>query len=213
MLDFAAEQLGCAAAELTLRNWSVLRGNVEHALEPMIAKHFGGAGFEFLGRGHYKVPYDIKAPLRSVNLFWIPCWVGAEVEVDRETGLVRVLHLVVGADAGRSVNAQACRGQIEGAALQAYGQSLFEELRYDGALPANATPLRYRVPMASDLPERFTSFTAEHAQGPGPFVLGIAAAIANAIEDAVGVRITEMPFTPERVLAALDEQERKHGRG
>ncbi|MBV8167326.1 MAG: xanthine dehydrogenase family protein molybdopterin-binding subunit, partial [Alphaproteobacteria bacterium] len=83
-------------------------------------------------------------------------------------------------------------------------------------------PLRYRVPMASDLPDRFTSFTAEHGQGPGPFgvkgigeagMLGIAAAIANAIEDAVGVRVTDMPFTPERVLAALDEQEKKHGRG
>jgi CO/xanthine dehydrogenase Mo-binding subunit len=227
VLDFAAEQLGCAADELTLHAWSVRRGNVDHALEPMIAKHFGGAGFEFIGRGHLKVPYDPKAPLNSVNLFWIPNWVGAEVEVDRETGHVRVLQLCVGADTGRSINAAACRGQIEGAALQAYGQALFEEVRYDGAQPANATPLRYRVPLVGDLPERFTSFTAEHGQGPGPFgvkgigesgMLGIAAAIANAIEDAVGVRVTEMPFTPERVLAALDKQggdkqEKKNGRG
>lgn len=221
VLDFAAEQLGCAADSLTLRRWSVLRGNVEHALEPMIARHFGGAGFEFIGRGHYKVLYDPKAPLNSVNLFWIPNWVGAEVEVDRETGYVRVLQLVVGADAGRSLNAQACRGQIEGAALQAYGQSLFEEVRYAGAEPANATPLRYRVPLVGDLPARFVSFTAEHGQGPGPFgvkgigesgMLGIAAAIANAIEDAVGVRVTDMPFTPERVLAALDKRDSGDGR-
>jgi CO/xanthine dehydrogenase Mo-binding subunit len=222
VLDFAAEQLGCAADQLTLHDWSVRRGNVDHALEPMIAKHFGGAGFEFIGRGHLKVPYDPKAPLNAVNLFWIPNWVGAEVEVDRETGCVRVLQLCVGADAGRSINPAACRGQIEGAALQAYGQALFEEVRYDGAQPANATPLRYRVPLVGDLPERFTSFTAEHGQGPGPFgvkgigesgMLGIAAAIANAIEDAIGVRVTEMPFTPERVLAAMDKQGGGNGRG
>ena len=52
------------------------------------------------------------------------------------------------ADSGTSINAQACRGQVEGAALQAFGQSLFEELRYDGTEPANATPLSYRVPLA-----------------------------------------------------------------
>ena len=81
---------------------------------------------------------------------------------------------------------------------------------YNGAEPANATPLAYRVPLAGDLPERYESFVLEHG-GPGPFgakgigesgMLGVAAAIANAIEDAVGVRVTQIPFTPERVLAA-----------
>ena len=216
VLAFAAERLGCAAEELTLESgWTVLRGNYSHPLEPMITSHYGGAGFEFIGRGHLKVPHDPKAPLGAVNLFWIPSWAGAEIEVDRETGKVRVLRLVVGADAGRAINAAACRGQIEGAALQAYGQSLFEQVSYDGAEPANATPLRYRVPLASDLPEHLESFTAEEGHGPGPFgakgigesgMLGVASALANAIEDAVGVRITEMPFTPERVLAALDAQ-------
>jgi CO/xanthine dehydrogenase Mo-binding subunit len=142
----------------------------------------------------------------------MPSWVGAEVEVDRETGKVRVVHLVVGADSGRSVNAVACRGQIEGAALQALGQSLFEELRYEGGEPVNATPLKYRVPLATDLPDHYESFVLEHG-GPGPFgakglgesgMLGVASAIANAIEDAIGVRLTEIPFTPERVLAAIE---------
>jgi len=96
--------------------------------------------------------------------------------------------------------------------LQAFGQSLFEELRYDGAAPANATPLTYRVPLAGDLPHCYESFVLEHG-GPGPLgakgigesgMLGVAAAIANAIEDAVGVRVTQIPFTPERVLAAIE---------
>jgi CO/xanthine dehydrogenase Mo-binding subunit len=212
LLQFAAEQLGCKADELQLDNWTVRRGNFAHPLEPMIVEHFGGAGFEFIGRGMVKVPNDPKAPLSAASLFWMPCWVGAEVEVDRETGKMRVVHLVVGADSGRSVNAVACRGQIEGAALQALGQSLFEELRYEGGEPANATPLKYRVPLAGDLPDCYESFILEHG-GPGPFgakgigeagMLGVASAIANAIHDAVGVRLTEIPFTPERVLAAIE---------
>jgi CO/xanthine dehydrogenase Mo-binding subunit len=212
VLEFAATQLGCAAEELTLDKWSVRRGNYAHPLEPMINTYFGGAGSEFIGRGGSKIEYDPQAPLAAPNLFWIPSWVGAEVEIDLESGKVEVTHLVVGADSGTSINPQACRGQV-GAALQAFGQSLFEELRYEGTEPINATPLAYRVPLASDLPARYESFVVEHG-GPGPFgakgigesgMLGVAAAIANAIEDAVGVRLTEIPFTPERVLAAIEQ--------
>jgi CO/xanthine dehydrogenase Mo-binding subunit len=215
ILELAARSLDCHADELTLDRWTVSRGNFAHPLEPLIAAHFGGAGTEFIGRGAVKVEFDPLAPLAAPNLFWIPSWAGAEVEVDTETGKVEVTRLVVGADSGASINAQACRGQVEGAALQAYGQSLFEELRYDGTEPANATPLAYRVPLAGDLPASFESFVVEHG-GPGPFgakgigesgMLGVAAAIANAIEDAVGVRVTQIPFTPERVLAAIEAGE------
>jgi CO/xanthine dehydrogenase Mo-binding subunit len=215
ILEFAADQLACTPNELTLDGWTVRRGNYAQPLEPMIQEYFGGAGTEFIGRGSVKVESDPRAPFGAPTMFWIPSWVGAEVEVDRETGKVEVLQLVVGADAGTSINPQACRGQVEGAALQAFGQSLFEELRYDGVQPANATPLSYRVPLASDLPAHFEGFVVEHG-GPGPFgakglgesgMLGVASAIANAIEDAIGVRVAEIPFTPERILAAIDAKE------
>ena len=166
VLEFAAERLGCRPAELVLEQWAVRRGNYTYPLEPMIANYFGGAGTEFIGHGAVKIESDPKAPLAAPNLFWIPSWVGAEVEVDRETGKVEVLQLIVGADSGRSINPQACRGQVEGAALQAFGQSLFEELQYDGAVPLNATPLSYRVPLASDVPARYEGFVVEHG-GPG----------------------------------------------
>jgi CO/xanthine dehydrogenase Mo-binding subunit len=212
ILEFAAKQLGCAAGELALQDWAVRRGNYAQPLEPMINKYFGGAGSEFIGRGGVKIDDNPRAPLSAPNLFWIPSWVGAEVEIDCETGKVEVMQLIVGADSGTSINAQACRGQVEGAALQAFGQTLFEELRYRGTEPVNATPLAYRVPLANDLPKRYEGFVVEHG-GPGPFgakglgesgMLGVAAAIANAIEDAVGVRVTQIPFTPERVLAAIE---------
>jgi CO/xanthine dehydrogenase Mo-binding subunit len=163
-----------------------------------------------------KIPYDAGAPLGSKNLFWMPCWSAAEVDVDEETGKVTVLKLVVGTDAGRALNLPACHGQLEGAALQALGQSLFEELAYDGTAPANADPMNYRVPLVSDVPLQFESFIEEQGMGPGPGgakgigeagMLGIAAAIANAVEDAVGVRVLQLPITPERVLTALRAKE------
>jgi CO/xanthine dehydrogenase Mo-binding subunit len=128
---------------------------------------------------------------------------------------VTVHRLIVGADAGRALDKAICLGQIEGAAAQAFGQALFEELRYRGDQPENATPITYRVARAGDMPAAFESFVAEHGLGIGPGglkgigeagMLGIAASIANAIEDATGACLTSTPFTPERVLAALDAQ-------
>ena len=98
--------------------------------------------------------------------------------------------------------------------MQALGQAMFEELRYRGAEPENGTPLTYRVPKVRDLPGHFESVVVEHGMGFGPGgakgigeagMLGVAAAIANAIQDANGATLTAMPFTPEKVLDALDQ--------
>ena len=210
--QFAADRLGCAITDVVLDGWSVRLGNVAHALEPMVRTYYGGMGWEFIGRGFYKEPYDLTAPLGAKNVSFMPCWSGAEVSVDRETGVVTVHKLVVGSDVGRALNLASCRGQIEGAAVQALGQALFEELRYAGDVPENASPLAYRVPMMKDLPVQFESFVATHGMGSGPGgvkgvgeagMLGIAAALANAIEDACGACLMSLPFTPEKVLDAL----------
>jgi CO/xanthine dehydrogenase Mo-binding subunit len=220
VLQFAAERLDCALSDLVLDGWSVRRGNELHPLEPMIRHYYGGIGWEFIGRGSFKEPYDKSAPLGAKNLSWMPCWSAAEVSVDNETGKIIVHRLVVGADAGRALDTAVCHGQIEGAAAQAFGQAMFEELRYRGDRPDNATPLAYRVPRAADMPAAFESFVAEHRLGVGPGglkgigeagMLGIAAAIANAVEDVCGASLMATPFTPERVLAALDAQSAKAG--
>lgn len=213
ILEFAAARLCCQPAGLLLKDWTIWKDGQPHCLQEMLSAHYGGVGVELIGRGMMKIPYDANAPLNSKNLFWIPSWAGAEVQVDAETGRVRVLKLVVGADSGRSVNPAACRGQVEGGAIQAYSQAMFEELVYQGDEPANATGLAYRVAAAPDLPGVLESFVQEHGLGPGPGrlkgigesgMLAVASAIGNAIEDAVGARVTAMPFTPERVLAAMD---------
>jgi CO/xanthine dehydrogenase Mo-binding subunit len=212
---FAAERLDCDVSEIVLDGWTVRRGNVVHPLAPMIRKYYGGIGWEFIGRGAFKEPYNTDTPMGARNISWMPCWSAAEVGVDAETGRVTLHRLVVSADPGRALSQQACRGQIEGAAIQALGQALFEELRYRGDEPENATPLTYRVPKVTDLPERFESVVAEHGMGFGPGgvkgigeagMLGVAAAIANAIQDATGASLTAMPFTPQNVLDALDRE-------
>ncbi len=216
LMGFLAARLGCDPADLVLDGWNVRRGGQSVPIEPIVRRHYGGVGWEFVGRGVFKEPYDVAAPLGARNMSWMPCWSGAEVSVDRQTGIVTIHRLVVGADAGRALDMVACQGQLEGAAIQALGQAMFEELRFEAGAPANATPLAYRIPRAGDLPRRFESFITEHGMGPGPDgikgigeagMLGIAAAIANAIADATGAELLATPFTPERVLAAIDRRE------
>ncbi len=217
--EFAAGQLGCEPSALELEDWIVLRGNARHPLVPMIAAHFGGTGFEFSGEGFHKARSDHGAPLEAQCVFREIGLGAAEVDVDVEAGKVEVLKLVVSGDAGRAINPRVCRGQNEGAAVMGFGQAMFEQMRYDalGRLQ-NGEPLLYRVPMAEGLPASLRAITQEQGHGPGPFgargmeegaMLPVASAIANAIEDAVGVRITELPIAPERVLRALDAKQRR----
>ncbi|MCY4237353.1 MAG: xanthine dehydrogenase family protein molybdopterin-binding subunit [Rhodospirillaceae bacterium] len=213
VMVFASEQLDCPVADLVLDDWVIKRGDEIHPLQLLIMGYYGGTGFEFVGRGFFKPSTDHRAPLESQCVSWEIGWGAAEVEVDPETGRVDLLKLVVSGDAGRAIHPDVCRGQDEGAAVMAIGQSLFEGMRYRGAVLENIRAVDYRVPLARDLPIQFTSITQEQGHGPGPFgskgmgeagILPVASAIANAIEDACGARITSLPITPEKVLSALD---------
>lgn len=217
VLDFAAGQLDCDVSELTLDDWNIRRGNENHPLNLMIMRHFGGTGYEFTGEGYHKAAMDHAAPLETQCVAWEYGWGAAEVEVDEQTGKIKVLQLVVSGDAGRAINPAVCRGQDEGSAIMGLGGALFETMLYDGVTLANGNALTYRVPLATDLPDNFVSILQEQGHGPGPFgskgvgegcMLPVASAIANAVEDAIGVRVTELPLTPERVLAAIDARDR-----
>jgi CO/xanthine dehydrogenase Mo-binding subunit len=153
-----------------------------------------------------------ETPNRSI--LWMPSWTMVEVDVDAETGQVRVTDLVTAVEVGTAINPERCRSQAEGAAVQGLGQALFECLAYVGERSANAEPLRYRVPRLRDLPPRFETIVLEQGLGPGPFGakgvgeaggLTIPAAIANAVADAVGARVTSLPITAEKVLLAIDQ--------
>ena len=138
----------------------------------------------------------------------------AEVEVDIETGRVRVLRYVAAHDSGRIINPRLAQSQLEGGILQGIGFALFEERVLDErlGLPLNPTMHDYKIPTMADLPRIEAFFidgadvVANHTGAKGvaePPIIGVAPAIANAVADAIGVEITDLPMTPWRVLAAL----------
>ena len=137
-----------------------------------------------------------------------------EVDVDTETGLVRVLRIVEAVDCGQVVNPQMAEGQVEGAALQSLGYALYERMPFDAEGRMQFRSFRdYTIATASDAPELTTILVPTH-EPSGPFgakaiaeipINGPAPAIANAVAHATGVRIREIPLTPERVLTALEE--------
>jgi len=138
----------------------------------------------------------------------------AEVDVDTETGFVCVLRLVEAVDCGQVVNPQMAEGQVEGAALQSLGYALYERMPFDAQGRMQFRSFRdYTIATAADAPE-LTTILVPTYEPTGPFgakaiaeipINGPAPAIANAVAHATGVRIREIPLTPERVLAALEE--------
>jgi len=217
VLEFAAAQLDAPVAALALDDGAVVYGDQRHPLGVLVMRHFGGTGFEFSADGFFKAPSDHRAPLEAPCVFWEIGWGAVEVEVDTETGQLKIVKLVASGDTGRSIHPLVCRGQEDGAALMGLSQVLFERMIYDdcGNL-LNADPLTYRVPLAEDLPPEFVTITQEQGHGPGPFgakgageatILPIASAVANAIEDAIGVRLTRLPITPVDILQALSMTE------
>ena len=191
------------------------------AYPDLIAKRFGFVGGELRGYGEVK-PEKGSGSYAEGPVFWEVCVAGAEVELDRETGVVRILQTSSVADVGKAINPQLIERQDEGGAMQGLGSALFEEMLYtdDGVL-LNDTLLDYRIPATEDLPEKMTCIIVENGDGPGPFgakgcgegaMAALPAAIVNALTDA-GVSMTELPLTPERVWRRIQEIEGQQQEG
>ncbi len=143
---------------------------------------------------------------------WHSAAAGAEVEVDRETGAVRLLNLHAALYTGRSVNPMNVELQTEGNITFGIGKALLEEMVFDGGQLTNANLADYMVPSFEDLPLRLSTSQLQDADpdadphGVGETALPpIAPAIGNAIYRAVGARVMSLPITPEKVLKALEE--------
>jgi putative selenate reductase molybdopterin-binding subunit len=140
---------------------------------------------------------------------------GVEVEVDVETGAVRVIQVVSAVDTGRIINPLACEAYIQGGVMQALGMGLSEELLYNQKGVPLVTDLGlYHMLNMAEMPELHT-YLVESDDPAGPFgaksaaevaLCGVTAALANAVHDALRVRIHYLPLTPERVLRALHAQ-------
>src|SRR5215211_180420 len=174
-----------------------------------------------LGKGAYvmeSTPYDpgtLKGSLfPAFNAPSFHCH-AAEVEVDPETGISRVVDFVVAQDVGFAVNPLAVEGQMQGGAVQGVGYALLEELVYEEGRLANPNLALYKIPTALDAPNVRTIIVeaaSEHgpygAKGVGePPVVMSSGAVANAVANAIGVPVRTLPLTPERVLRVAREGE------
>jgi CO/xanthine dehydrogenase Mo-binding subunit len=142
--------------------------------------------------------------------------VGVEVEVDTETGRVEILRAVDAQDVGRAVNPTLVEGQMDGGFAMGYGYAIFEDINLKNGKMLHDSYTNYIIPTAMDMPEvekiiiEDPESTAPYgAKGIGePVLVAVAPAILNAIYNAVGVRITEIPVTPEKLLKAIKEKEK-----
>jgi putative selenate reductase molybdopterin-binding subunit len=147
------------------------------------------------------------------------CATFAEVEVDTETGQIRVLHLVTAVDPGTAINPMQAEGQVEGAVAQGLGYALTEELLLDEAgRPLNPNFLDYKIFTAKDMP-KLTTILVQTEEPLGPYgaksisevpINGPAPAIANALYHAIGVRFRKLPIRPEDVLRELRDARLGH---
>ena len=171
--------------------------------------------------GHYNSPKlggDFKGAGAGLSPSYSFGSVIAEVEVNERTGHVRVLDLWGAHDAGKALNPLAVEGQLEGSWHMGLGQAMSEQMKYYEGLLVNANLVDYKIPTTMDTPEIHTEII-ESMDPEGPFgakecgegaLHPVIPAIANAIYDAIGVRITSLPMTPEVVLNAIKQQRKQH---
>ena len=211
LLKIAAAHLGVPAGALAVDDAAIVGGQRRLGYPELLDLHFGMRGGELIGRG-VVAPGRTQAPLGGSTPFWEVAMGGAEISLDEETGAIVVEAYASVADVGRCINPQQCEAQDEGAVMQGLGHTLLEEMVYEGGVLLNANLVGYRVPRAEDVPARFDSVFVENADGAGPFgakgvgeggLVPVSPAVGNALARLTGIRLRELPLTPERVWRAL----------
>ena len=183
----------------------------------LLRGHFGLAGGELIGRG--EVAPEGGGSYAEGPVFWEVCVGAAEVEIDADTGRVRVVKTATVADVGKAINPLLIERQDEGGTMQGLGNALLEEMVFEGGQLLNQTLLDYRVPTTEDVPDEMRCLVVENGDGPGPYgakgcgegaLAAATGAIATAVADA-GVPVIELPLTPERVWRRIQDL-KKEGR-
>lgn len=223
ILQAAARQLGCDPNALVARDGRIFipqHPTVNMPWDEAARLAFSQLG-PVVGTGHYSPPKlggDFKGSTVGTSPAYSFSTAVAEVSVDLETGYVTVERIVDFSDAGTVVNPTLFHGQVEGAAIMGIGETLLEDTKMSatGAI-ANPSLHDYLIPSIAETPA-LVSGAVDSFEPRGPFgakeigegsLLPMIGAVANAIFDACGVRVRELPITPEKILAGLTEQKRR----
>ncbi|EON19062.1 4-hydroxybenzoyl-CoA reductase molybdopterin-binding subunit A [Cupriavidus sp. GA3-3] len=223
LLALAAEKLGVDAEQLAIADGRIAapgQPDKSATLAEIARLHIFRHGGEGI---HVRATYDAPTVMHDADYYGnvAPAHSFAaqavEVEVDTSTGQVTVIDSFVADDCGKAINPLAVHGQTHGATVQAIGWTLYENLQYEDGRLMNGNFADYTMPTADAVPMLRTD-VVESNDPNGPYgakgasetaILPGAAAIANAVFDAVGVRIQSLPITPEKVLAGLRELKQK----
>jgi CO/xanthine dehydrogenase Mo-binding subunit len=176
-----------------------------------IIRVLGGSGVLKCVGYHSVRPTEKESAFSGMD-HWAPSAAAIELEVNSETGELRILRYAVIADAGKALHYPSAKAQVDGGAVMGFGHALFEETIYREGQLQNGDAFQYRLPVMQDIPEIFYSSMLEKEDGPGPFgskgmsqtsIVTVAPAIGNAVYDALGVRVRSLPISPEKILRAV----------
>lgn len=207
----AAQLFGGEPVDWRVGDGRVWRADRSHVYADVIRRYHGHEAVSICAVGAYSYAPSSEKAFGGLDS-WGPGCAAAEVEVDLETGRVRIVRYAAVGDAGKVLHRASAEGQIRGGAIMGMGIALTEDLVYADGQLLNGDPFQYRLPLIDDVPEWFHVELVENFDGPGPFGakgLGqtslpcVAPAVGNAIRDAIGVHIASTPFTPEKILRAL----------
>jgi len=223
----ASKKFGTKPSALVFRGRKVYsKGTPEKAIsfEEIVSDTLHSQeGRYVMGRGFYNPPTERTNPVTYEGNATLAFSFGAqiaEVEVDPETGMVKLLRMTVAHDVGRAINPLAVEGQLDGQVFSGMAQTLFEECIMENGMILNSSPVEYKLPRPFEIPQ-IAHIIVETDDPYGPFgakevgegpIMCTSQAIANAISNAIGCPIKELPITPERVLQALRQREKNNAR-
>jgi CO/xanthine dehydrogenase Mo-binding subunit len=210
LLTLAAQVKGGKAEEWQLVEGRLCWGETSFSISEIIQALGGNVVLKCVG--YHSVPPMVRDSAFSGMDHWAPSGAAVDLEVNGDTGELRILGYSVIADAGKAIHYPSAKSQVDGGAVMGFGHALFEETIYQDGQMQNGDPFQYRLPVMKDIPENFYSSMLEKGDGPGPFgskgmaqtsIVTVGPAIGNAIYDALGVRIRSLPITPEKILRAM----------
>lgn len=224
LLEAIAEKMEVSPGELEMKNRRIfLRENPDRGFsfeEAIKIYQYSDRPMPIIGRGSYFPPAKEPTTLLREDGNFSPAYSfmtqAAEVEVDPKTGRVKVLKMVTAHDCGKAINPMLVEGQLEGSVVGGMGQALYENVIMERGQVLNPSFLDYGIPTAMEIPS-IESIEVETNDPEGPFgakesgegtQLSPAPAIVNAIYDAIGVRFTSLPVTPDKVLEALEKSQK-----
>lgn len=214
MLDLAAHVLDCPREALSLAPGGIDSPAGFHSFVTLFHRAYGVDSGEIVGRGALS-PLSRQGALREAPVFWETAAGMAEISVDEETGELTLHRYATAADVGRVINRVMAESQDEGATIMGLGHALFEQLEFEDGQPVNASAFDYAIPTIEDVPAKMDTILVENRDGPGPggakgmgegAILPVAPALSNALFARYGIRINDLPMTPEKIWRAIRDR-------